>query len=156
LSKADNKFIPHCYDLALYALTRQCLVDDERLYLEIWSKRKAFVFFMVYLHGTIALLVKLVDDAEISAAAIAASIAAAEAGAMRRMLVRDQFWQRHCQPQQQRQLRSGFSYSRSNTSNNGSNSRNSGVVFVNSIRHQNNIEEVFTRWTIFYNITSFL
>jgi len=49
---------------------------------------------MVSLHGTIALLVKIVGQAEIAAAAAAALIAAAEAGAMRRMLVRERLWRR--------------------------------------------------------------
>ena len=113
--------------------------------------------FMVSLHSTIALLVKVVGEAEKAAAAAAALIAAAESGAMRRMLVRERMWRRHCESESE----VGCSSSSGGV---GGSFLTAAVVscssgssaFVNSIRHQNNVEEVFTRWTIFYNIISFL
>ena len=73
----------------------------EKRLLAVWVRRRDMVMFMVSLHGRRALLVKLIDEAEIAAAAAAAAILAAEAGAKRRMLIRQQQWQRQCRQDEQ-------------------------------------------------------
>ena len=134
--------------MALYAVTRQKLFEDERRLLDNWIRRKAFLMAMISFHGRRAMVVKIVDEAEIAKAVVNAAVAAKTEDAIKRVSARESLWRMKRDDVEQE--------IKSKTCSSCSGGGVIGSVISNSDCHSRNIAEVFTRWTIFVNITSFL
>ena len=131
-----------------------------------WVRRSDLVQFMVSFHGRTALV-----DMPVYAQTVADAL---ESEAIQRMQLRDRLWQEHCEKKraERHQMESGIGSSSSSCWSSEETARSDGACddtatavvscsgggdgVVNSRQHARNISEVFTRYSIFINITSFL
>ena len=123
--------------------------------------------FMVSFHGRTALV-----DMPVYTQSVAGAL---ESEAIQRMQLRDRLWQEHCEKKraQRHQMECGIGSSSSSCWSSKETARSharacddtatavvscsgGGDGVVNSQQHARNISEVFTRYSIFINITSFL
>ena len=169
--------------MVIYATEVYSIFEVEKDLLTLWIRRVAFIMFMISTHTRIKLIDKIPELWPVTLAAQVHKDAAdaLTEGAIQRASARASLWR-----WQKDEIRNEIcpcptscseggcgckggcvtnsimtsSSTSSSTITNGSSSNgsssSSGVVFKNSIQHQNNIDEVFTRWSIFHNITSFL